>query len=347
VRQIRRSRVLAGAVTGLVLAALVLAGPAVPAVRANGIRAQATGGAELSPDAVRATARDLGAGRFPNVGLPTRRPAPESPFVWESIATGWTCAALTGPVPPELAGHVLSVRLLPLTGSAFLGVPVQLDQILGAPDGAIAIDDPALLPAGVEGLGELVFDVLSARAGGGALLLARECRNPASPGPPAPPTAADVWEEVPLPRAVVHASPPGTRVWPGITGLESHFWGDEPAPATAAVEIRGFAVIATARPIGYGWGWPDGTWAAADPGRPEAPVRVTFRRRGDPSVRLSVVWEGAALVGIPGGGGAFGAMDLGTVTLSVSVPYHVAEVRALLRSSRIDLDDEETRAQPR
>jgi hypothetical protein len=59
---------------------------------------------------------------------------------------------------------------------------------------------------------------------------------------------------------------------------------------------------------------------------------VTYRRRGDRTVVLYVTWAGLAHVTAPALGLDFGLQDLGTVTLPEAVGYHVAEVRALLRS---------------
>src|SRR6185503_4930834 len=62
-----------------------------------------------------------------------------------------------------------------------------------------------------------------------------------------------------------------------------------------------------------------------------APVHVTFVRRGDYGVRLFVVWEGRAHISFQGL--ALADEDLGTVTLPEGAPYHVAEIRALLRTT--------------
>ena len=58
---------------------------------------------------------------------------------------------------------------------------------------------------------------------------------------------------------------------------------------------------------------------------------MTFLRRGDYRVQLYVIWEGRAHISFHGLD--FADQDLGTVTLPEGAPYHVAEIRALLRSA--------------
>ena len=98
-----------------------------------------------------------------------------------------------------------------------------------------------------------------------------------------------------MPRTVVHASPPGTTSWPGITRLATHFWGNAVLEAHAHVVLRGFDVAVVAHPVAYAWDFGEGTTLVrADPGNEDAPVPVTFVRRGDYGVHLYVVWEGRA-----------------------------------------------------
>jgi hypothetical protein len=85
--------------------------------------------------------------------------------------------------------------------------------------------------------------------------------------------------------------------------------------------------------VSYGWALSDGTTAVGTtPGGPDAPLRATFRRRGDQPVTLYVTWAGLAHVTEPTLGLDFGLQYLGTVTLPVTSVHHVAEIRALLRS---------------
>jgi hypothetical protein len=304
---------------GVALAAAVLL------VAPGGARAVAqTGSGELGPDSVRATARDLGSGSFAGSGIPARQPAVESPFTWTRQGTSWICVQFAGPVPPELAGHVHPIA----------GPTVVTEQVIGpgtpvVPAGVVSLDDPALLPPGATAVGDLVTEVGQS---GTTILAVPRCVQPGDPLLGAAPAPAEIWQETPLPRAAVHASPPGTDSWPGITRLATYFWGEALPDAGAAVSLRGFDVTVVARPIAYAWSFGDGTTAVeADPGSASAPLRVTFLRRGDYLIDLYVVWEGRAHISFAGFDVA--DVDLGTVTLPQRAPYHVAEVRALLHSS--------------
>ncbi len=181
--------------------------------------------------------------------------------------------------------------------------------------------------------GTFVVDTATPRDGGPGVFLVPRCAGPGEPLPPAPPDAATIWQQTPLPRAHVHASPPGTRDWPGIVNLESRFWGDALPDARATVTLDGYVVDVAAHPVAYGWVFDDGTTSVGStPGDAAAPLRATFRRRGDHGVALYVTWAGLAHVTSPAFGLDFGMQYLGTVTLAVAQTHHVAEIRALLRS---------------
>jgi hypothetical protein len=291
--------------------------------------AQTTGGGELGPDYVRADAGDLGAGSFPGGGLPALAPAVESPYRWERIDTGARCVVFAGPVPGELAGAVGSLE-------SAVGLPaagVLVGALQGAPPGALRLDGDAPLPPGAQVVGAFVFDNASRRDGSGGLLVVPRCTPPGAALPPAPPDAAAIWQQTPLPRARINASPPGTRDWPGIVNLESRFWGDPLPDARASVVLDGYAVDVLAHPVAYGWALDDGTTSVGStPGGPTDPLRATFRRRGDHVLSLYVTWAGVAHTTAPSLGLDFGLQDLGTVTIPVSSTHHVAEIRALLRS---------------
>jgi hypothetical protein len=304
----------------LVLAVAVLAPPAA---------AQTAGGGELGPDFVRASASDLGAGTFPGGGLPVVQPATQSPYVWERAETGGRCVVFAGAVPAELAG---SVTVLP----GLFGVPgprLEVGALQGGVPGVLRLDGDAALPPDARLVGAFVVDTATPRDGTPVLYVVPRCAAPGEPLPLAPPDAATIWQETPLPRAHVHSSPPGTRDWPGIVNLESRFWGDALPEARASVALDGYVVDVAAHPVAYGWAFDDGTTSVGpSPRSAGAPLRATFRRRGDHQVRLFVTWAGQAHVTAPGLGLDFGMQDLGTVTLPVSQTHHVAEIRALLRS---------------
>jgi hypothetical protein len=291
--------------------------------------AQTAGGGELGPDYVRATASDLGAGTFPGAGLPGVAPAVESPYTWERALTRARCVVFGGAIPPELIGSVT-----PLPGiTAFPYSVVQVGSLQGAPAGALKLDGDAPLPPGAQLAGTFVVDTATPRDGGPGVFLVPRCTAPGAPLPPAPPGAATIWQQTPLPRAHTHSSPPGTRDWPGIVNLESRFWGDPLPDARATVTLDGYVIDVAAHPTAYGWVFDDGTTSVgSSPGDAAAPLRATFRRRGDHAVALYVTWAGLAHVTAPQFGLDFGMQYLGTVTLPVTTNHHVAEIRALLRS---------------
>jgi hypothetical protein len=214
------------------------------------------------------------------------------------------------------------------------GPTVITDQVIGpgtpmVPVGVVALDDASLLPAGATVVGDLVTEVGES---GTVLVAVPRCVQPGDPLLGEPPSPAEIWQETPLPRTAVHASPPGTSVWPGITRLATHLWGDTLPDTAAVVSLRGFEVTVVAHPIAYAWSFGDGvTTVVTGPGSAVAPVQATFLRRGDYVVELYVVWEGRAHISF--GGFGLADLDLGTVTLPERADYHVAEVRAVLHSS--------------
>ena len=306
-----------------VVAVLLAAMTAVPG------HAQTSGSGQLGPDYVRATASDLGAGSFPGSGLPSAEPARESNYSWSRATTGGRCVVFPGPVPPNLAEGVS-----PLPGIVVVpGSPVHLGTLQGAPPGAVRLAPGPPLPPGVTSPGDFVLDTATPRAGGPDVFVVPRCAPPAAPFFPPPPSAAAIWQQTPLPRARVHASPPGTRAWPGIVNLESRFWSTPLPDARATVDLDGYVVSVVAHPIAYAWSFGDGTVSmGASPGGPDGPARATFRRRGDYGVTLYVVWSGLAHITAPAWGLDFGEQYLGTVTLPEAAGYHEAEIRALLRT---------------
>ena len=291
--------------------------------------AQTSGGGALGPDYVRASANDLGAGTFPGGGLPSAEPSTVSRYEWTRTPTGGRCAVFAGPIPAALAGVVT-----PLPGIfLFPYAPLHVGLLQGAPAGAVRVDGDAPLPPGTTAAGDFVVDQATARDGAADVFVVPRCARPGEPLPAAPPTAAAIWEQTPLPRAVVHASPPGTPTWPGIVNLETRFWGGALPDARADVLLDGYSIDVAAHPVAYAWSFGDGTTSVATgPGSADAPSRVTYRRRGDRTVVLYVTWAGLAHVTAPALGLDLGLQDLGTVTLPEPVTYREVEIRALLRS---------------
>jgi hypothetical protein len=310
-RRLGRGRV--ASVALLAGIALVLGLATLPAA------SQTTGGGELGPGYVRATAADLGAGTFGGAGIPARAPATQSPLVWSRATTGQVCAVFATPPSPE-------VGVTPLPGPS-VSWPHTPGPALGAPPGTVLVHQLESLPADARVVGAFVVEVGDDRSRAGDIVIVPRCIQPGDPILSGPPSAAEIWERTPLPRAVVQANPPGTREWPGITRLGTDFWSDPLAIATASVVIDGFTVDVTAVPVAYAWSFGDGTELVTPAG---ARTRLAYLRRGRFTVTRYVVWEGRAR--IAAFGLDFGDFDLGTVTIPEEMPYRVAEVRALLRT---------------
>jgi len=252
-------------------------------------------------------------------------PSTESLFSWQRQVSTMVCVVLAAPPSPELAAHV---RQIP-------GTTLISDQIIGPGDpvnlpvGTVSVDDRTLLPPDAVVVGDLVYDVGEQPT---VVVVVPRCVQPGTPLLGEPPSAAEIWEQTRLPRTAVHASPPGSASWPGITRLATLFWGRAVTDTTANVVLRGFDVAVVAHPVAYAWDFGEGTTLITPvAGDASAPVHVTFVRRGDYGVRLFVVWEGRAHISFQGL--ALADEDLGTVTLPEGAPYHVAEIRALLRTT--------------
>ena len=98
----------------------------------------------------------------------------------------------------------------------------------------------------------------------------------------------------------------------------------------ASLPLRCPSPVVVARPIAYAWSFGDGSTQIV--GDPPSAI-VPYSRRGDFVVTLYVVWEATAHVVYSPWGVSVGDIDLGTVTLPEYLPYHVAEVRSVLRAT--------------
>jgi hypothetical protein len=297
---------------------------------ASAVRAQ-TGGGELGPDYVRADASDLGAGTYPGATpVPNAAPSTAPVYTWERVPTGGQCVV----VADTLEASRFFSRLSPLPGLFFFpDLPMQVTPLMGAPIGGLRYDGPSPLPDGIAYAGDLVTDIATPIDPADTMVVIPRCVLPGDPVPPTPPTAAQIWQQTPLPRAHIHANPPGTRAWPGVVHLVTRLWTDALAETQAAVALPGFAIDVRARPIAYAWIPGDGTSVVRPgPGSIDDAVPADYPQRGDHTVTLYVVWVGSAHTWSPALGLDFGEQWLGTVTLPVRTVHHVAEVRALLHS---------------
>lgn len=305
----------------------------VPSAHGGSAPRDQTGGGQLGSDYVRATAADLGAGTYSGTApLPNAAPSTAPVYRWERVPTGALCVLV---VDASTAAPSLS-RLSPLPGLFYLpDLPMQVTALMGAPVGALRYDGASPLPDGLAYAGDLALDVATPFDPVNRMVVIPRCVLPGDPVPPTPPTAAEIWQQTPLPRAHIHANPPGTRVWPGVVHLRSRFWADSLGEATAAVALPGFAVDVRARPVAWAWLPGDGSAVVRPgPGDADDPVPVDYAQRGDHVVTLYVVWVGSAHTWSPALGLDFGEQWLGTVALPARTVHHVAEVRALLHSGR-------------
>ncbi|MFN2587094.1 MAG: PKD domain-containing protein [Actinomycetota bacterium] len=134
-------------------------------------------------------------------------------------------------------------------------------------------------------------------------------------------------------RVISLAAGPDVNVAPartGLTGLDSFFWVDGPAPISATARAPGLTVTAEARPIRYLWDFGDGNrTSTAHPGRPWTPRRPgnaphLYETKGRYTVAAEVVWAARWRVN----GGPW--RDLGYFSTSGSTDYPVREMVAVL-----------------
>ena len=291
--------------------------------------AQVQGGGTLDANRVRVRAADLGSGSFPGPGLPTHPPSRDSSHRWERNDQHARCVVFKQEIPLATIPFIG-----PLPGPPFVFGHPRSGPTLGAPIEALRLDDLATLPKGAVVVGSLVIYVATPRSGSGDVIVVPQCQHSGEPPLTGPPSPADVWQEMVLPRSSVHASPPGTPAWPGIVRLTSHFWPEPVAPVQATVTVHGYVVSVTARPIAYAWEFGNGdTQVDAAPATPDAPDLTQYRTRRDYDVVLYVVWEALAHTSAPAWGMDFGDQYLGTVTIPEHASYHVGEIRPRLRVS--------------
>ena len=145
--------------------------------------------------------------------------------------------------------------------------------------------------------------------------------------PPPPPTPAEVWAMVPLDKAAVGVNPRGE----GVTGLPTWFWyeGDTDG-VNLNLGLRGYALTVHAKPYRFSWTTGDGaSGGGSQPGSPDQPAFThTYDTRGDYQLNMTISWAGTYTFS---GYGISQTGSLGSVTLQATRPYHVYEVRGVLR----------------
>jgi hypothetical protein len=153
--------------------------------------------------------------------------------------------------------------------------------------------------------------------------------------PSVPPTAQEVWDELPL-WAPTAALAPSCR---GVVGRPSTTWASASPAVPAEVSLHGQTWSVTAEPVG----WrvevdvPDiepPALAAADPGAPDRPLGELLPiRRGRSEVRVTETWTGS----YTGPTGTF-TLDYVDVT-AVATTYRVVEIQAVIVGGGARADD--------
>ena len=121
----------------------------------------------------------------------------------------------------------------------------------------------------------------------------------------------------------------------GLTGLETWLWyeGDAGPVQLPPLEIRGYAVTATAKPAVFTWKMaedPAAQYSGSVPGSQTHPAAVhVYQTKRDYNTVMEVGWEGS--YSFSGFGIALTNQPLGRVTLTSERLYHVVEARGVRR----------------
>ena len=240
-----------------------------------------------------------------------------------------------GPIPRRRSPAVVT----PLPGIVvFPYAPLHVGHAQGAPPGAVRARRRRAAPARGD-----VGGRLRRRPGHAARRRARRVRGAAvraSRGaalPADPPTAAEIWEQTPLPRA------DGARVAAGHPRLARDREPRDPVLERArSPDARADRACSTAtsvdvvaHPVAYAWSFGDGTTCGGvrTRGAPTRPSRVDVpspRRLRRGALRRS--GQGSRTSPRPALGLDFGCSTSAPSPCPSRSPYHVAEIRALLRS---------------
>lgn len=153
------------------------------------------------------------------------------------------------------------------------------------------------------------------------------CAAPGEAAPPAPPTAAEIFNQAPLPRCEIKVNPRED----GLTGVETWLWCERVEDVTVTAAIRGYEVQATATPTEFRWLPGDGAaYISNNPGTEEDPsARHMYETRGDYVIAVDVAWSGTYTYE---GHGVAESGSLDGVTVDSDRGYHVIEARGVLQN---------------
>ena len=149
--------------------------------------------------------------------------------------------------------------------------------------------------------------------------------DPPAPDPQIPPTAQDVWDEVPLWMPTASLAP----ACRGVVGLPTEVWARPSPPVVASVTLNGATWAVTAEAVGWrvevdGADGDARVAAAAVPGTAADPLgELLFSQRGRSVVLVTETWTGS----YAGPSGTF-TLDYVDVT-AVVTNYRVVEVQAV------------------
>ncbi len=158
------------------------------------------------------------------------------------------------------------------------------------------------------------------------------CSGPdaAVPLPPEPPSAEEIRARIPIPEGRMGISP----ALDGLTGLETWLWYEgEVQPVELRLDIRGYAVTASAKPVVFTWKMapdPASQYSRSVPGSKAHPAAVhVYQTKADYMTVMEVSWGGS--YSFSGFGIGLTNQPLGRVTLSSERLYHVVEARGVRR----------------
>jgi hypothetical protein len=151
---------------------------------------------------------------------------------------------------------------------------------------------------------------------------------PGDPQPPAPPSASEVVQRLPLPAPLVNTSPPGQ----GLVGFETWlWWGGDANPPPVTIVVDGWS--ATVQPVLLGVDWDMGNGdvvAGNGPGSEDNPsAKYTYETQCDCTITVTLTWGGTVsmshvLAPVPI------VTQAPPVQFATSTPYDVIEREAVV-----------------
>jgi hypothetical protein len=163
--------------------------------------------------------------------------------------------------------------------------------------------------------------------------LSRTCPAPVqtTPDPTVPPTADEVWRELPLWTPTASLTP----ACRGVVGWPTRVWATPSPPVAVDVTLAGRTWSVVAEPVGWRVEAADAAAVAgAAPGSADEPLgQLLFADRGRRVVRVTETWTGSYT-------GPLGSFTLDYVDVTAVVTtYRVVEVQAVVVGPGAHVDD--------